>query len=283
MDVSIISTYLEEIYYKLPKSSGDVVDYVNTKYLPYAFALVHYTLVALSLRQRTGARNYAKSHPFASWFVCVVSSMAGSLVQAILLNNVSITDVFVSNKANILYITVVWYLMMFSPRDFFFDLINFKGAKGVLLVLKEVHRVRNVQNGVETVISHYSTHSLDTVFFVAVMIGSVRGSAAKFVLRPLDSFVQGNIGADNEFLKPTFTTKHAVVTAILLLAQKMGYFYMDEAVLVTVLFLIAGAVQLVILFTNFEDPYKMVEELLHAILFEFPEQATQKAKKNKKD
>lgn len=79
------------------------------------------------------------------------------------------------------------------------------------------------------------------------------------------------------------TTKHAVVTAILLLAQKMGYFYMDEAVLVTVLFLIAGAVQLVILFTNFEDPYKMVEELLHAILFEFPEQATQKAKKNKKD
>ena len=58
MDVSIISTYLEEIYYKLPKSSGDVVDYVNTKYLPYAFALVHYTLVALSLRQRTGLSSF---------------------------------------------------------------------------------------------------------------------------------------------------------------------------------------------------------------------------------
>ena len=54
--------------------------------------------------------------------------------------------------------------------------------QAVILVLKEVHRVRNVQNGVETVIGHYSGYNLNDLFFVAVMIGSIRGMKTRLLL-----------------------------------------------------------------------------------------------------
>ena len=72
-----------------------------------------------------------------------------------------------------------------------------------------------------------------------------------------------------------------MVTGILLILQRMGYIQVEEPILITVMFIVAGTVQLAILFTSVEDPYKMVEKLLAAILFDFPEEATKKANKKK--
>lgn len=72
-----------------------------------------------------------------------------------------------------------------------------------------------------------------------------------------------------------------MVTGILLILQRMGHIQVEEPILITVIFIVAGTVQLAILFTSVEDPYKMVEKLLAAILFDFPEEATKKANKKK--
>ena len=72
-----------------------------------------------------------------------------------------------------------------------------------------------------------------------------------------------------------------MVTGILLILQRMGHIQVEEPILITVMFIVAGTVQLAILFTSVEDPYKMVEKLLAAILFDFPEESTKKAKKKK--
>ena len=72
-----------------------------------------------------------------------------------------------------------------------------------------------------------------------------------------------------------------MVTGILLILQRMGHIQVEEPILITVMFIVAGTVQLAILFTSVEDPYKMVEKLLAAILFDFPEEATKKANKKK--
>ena len=61
----------------------------------------------------------------------------------------------------------------------------------------------------------------------------------------------------------------------------MGHVQVEEPLLITILFIVAGAVQLAVLFTDLEDPYKMVEKLLSAILFDFPEEATKKSNKKK--
>jgi len=271
---------LMDIPKNMPKTPQQLVESVNTvKMAPY-FLFVHYTLVTLSLRARSGSRDYAKSHPFASWFVCLVSCLGGALISAFLLGK-STLNVFYLNNTNLIYITIVWYLVMFSPGDIFYKIVNINAVKAIILVLKEVQRVRNIQNGVNTVAETYRGSSLDQIFFVAVLIGSVRGSGAKFLMRPLDSFIRGTIGADNEFLKPTFSTKHAVLSSILILLQRMGYFKMDEPLLITILFAIAGTVQLALLFTDIEDPYKKIEEVLAAILFKFPDEAVKEVKKKK--
>lgn len=77
------------------------------------------------------------------------------------------------------------------------------------------------------------------------------------------------------------TTKHAVVTGIILMLQRMGHVQVEEPLLITIIFIVAGVVQLAILFTDIEDPYRMIEKLLAAILFDFPEEAAKKNKKKK--
>ena len=59
-------------------------------------------------------------------------------------------------------------------------------------------------------------------WFVAVLMGAVRGSGAKLVGRPLFHLVRGDLRAENEFLKPTFSTKNSVLSAALVLLQVKG-------------------------------------------------------------
>ena len=69
--------------------------------------------------------------------------------------------------------------------------------------------------------------------------------------------------------------------------QRMGRItQVDEPTLITALFLVAAIIQLAILFIDdFEDPYKLVEKLLAAILFRLPEEVVKddRKKKHKKE
>jgi len=69
----------------------------------------------------------------------------------------------------------------------------------------------------------------------------------------------------------------------LILLQRMGYITeIDEPTLLTALFLVAAIIQVaILLIDDFEDPYKMVEKLLAAILFRLPEEVAKDDRKRK--
>merc|ERR1719495_1343569 len=101
------------------------------------------------------------------------------------------------NAWNLSLATFIWYLVFFSPLDFTTNVCNNKYIKALLKFLKELHRVRAIKDGVTVATAAYSGNPL-----AAILIGTIRGSGAAWLLRPLYQFICGDLKAKNEFYKP---------------------------------------------------------------------------------
>lgn len=54
MSTDLLNEYIQEVQGRIPKDFDELVTGVNRKPMSSAFLIVHYVLVALSLRQRAG-------------------------------------------------------------------------------------------------------------------------------------------------------------------------------------------------------------------------------------
>lgn len=258
----------------LPKDHHELANKLVTVEMSPYFICIHYCLVTLSMRHRTGSREYASEHPFPSWFVCVTSCFGGTLLMNFLLGR-PIIQVY-SNTSNVIMATLIWYFVYFSPLDMFYKFTQLKFVKAAMLVLKEVHRIRMISNGV----GEASKQHKDNIIIVT-LIGCVKGSGAKFLSRPLDHLIRGNMISDNEFLKPTFSTKHSVVISVLLFGLRAGYFDMKEEMLLAVMFVIAAIAQTSIFLFGIKDPYEKLEKLLCNVLLRMPDELARSEKSKK--
>merc|ERR1719427_1778253 len=152
-------------------------------------------LVSLSLRGIPGAVEFAMKHPLPSWFVCVTGCFSGKVIQNFLLGKPMI-EIYL-NGWNLSLATFIWYLVFFSPMDFTTTVCSNKYIKAVLKFLKELHRVRGVADGVKIATAAYSGNCL-----APILIGTIRGSGAAWLLRPLYQCIRGDSKAENEFYKP---------------------------------------------------------------------------------
>lgn len=272
--MDVIDTVLNNLPRSFPDLSHRLV--YRVELWPY-FIGIHFILVTLSMKARDGSVEYARSHPFPSWFVCVTSCFGGTLLVNFIFAK-PIVEIYANSKA-VLLATVIWYLIFFAPFNVVEKFFNTKGARCILLVLKEVHRIHSIYNGVK-----FASSICAGNVFIIVLVGSIRGSASKFILRPLDAFVRGNLANENEFLKPTFSTKYSVIASLLLfLQQQQLYIHIKKEDLICLLFIMAAVTQVLLLLTEMNDPIKPLEDMIGYIFLKAPEDLVEEVKKNKKD
>jgi hypothetical protein len=246
-----------------PRNMSEFGYYCDNTGLFPVFMCIHFYLVVASLRSQVGAVEYSRQHPLASWFVCVTACFGGTALQNFLLGR-PIVEIYL-NKTNVLTASLVWYLVFFAPCDILTNICSDRLVKTFLLLLKEVQRMRGIKAGVLASLKVYPES-----WFVAVLMGAVRGSGAKLVGRPLFYLVRGDLKAENELLKPTFSTKNSVMTAALLLLQIKGVLDVQLEVLIGVLVLVAGVVQVLLLWTDMKDPYTHIECVACKVALELP-------------
>jgi len=241
--------------------------YLETVSIYPVFLSVHCVLIALALRTHdNGTREFAKNHLIPSWFVCVTSCYGGTIIQNILLSEPII--VVLRNEKTLLLGSLSWYLVFFCPHDLFWKTCQLKLVKAILLFLKEVHRLRMISNGVAIASVAYP----DT-WAITVMIGAIRGSGAKFIMKPLFHFVKGDMMICSELLKPHFSTRSSVIISFLLWNQSSGFFEIQltrEALLVAI-FIYMTFFQIMPLFIDsIKDPYAVIQDPICYVLFTLP-------------
>eukprot|EP00794_Sanderia_malayensis_P008222 gene8222-9102_t len=169
------------------------------------------------------------------------------------------------------------YLVFFSPADIVWKILEFKISRALLRVLKEVHRVRMIQNGIALAAKLHPDSWL-----IIIIIGAVRGSGAKFLMKPLDHIVRGELISSNELLQPHFATKSALLVSALLYSEAFAGFNITRQVMV--IFIIACLVlfQVAFIFTSIEDPYLKVEKILSYAFMKLPQELFSKHDKKSK-
>jgi len=235
------------------------------------FVLAHMFLVALSLRVMAGAPEFATKHPFPSWFVCVTSCFSGKVIQNFLLGKPMI-EIYL-NGWNVALATFVWYIVFFAPVDCAACFLNNKYSKAALKVLKELHRTRAIKDGILVAGTAYSGNIM-----AGLLIGTIRGSGAAWLLRPLYQFVLGNIKPENEFYKPGFASKYAFMSAATFLLCNNGYLNIHPSTLVLILFILGSIGQVSMLFNVIGDPYARLENLACYLTIQLPNEIMKKSK-----
>jgi len=240
------------------------------------FVVAHMILVSLSMRGIPGTAEFALKHPLPSWFVCVTGCFSGKVIQNFLLGKPMI-EIYL-NVWNLSLATFVWYLVFFSPMDFTTTVCNNKYIKALLKLLKELHRIRGIKDGVAVASAAYSGNPV-----AAVLLGTIRGSGAAWLLRPLYQFICGDLKAENEFYKPGFASKYSFMSACMMVVNDAFSLGIDASVLVFVLFVVGATGQMLMFFKVIDDPCVRLENMGCYVTMELPNQLLSKKNEKPKD
>jgi len=251
-----VTRQLQLFWKSFPKTLPQLAHHVGYTNLFPHYIIVHMLLVAVSLRCRPGHRSFAYAHPLSSLLVYEASCFGGSIIERFLIGE-PILDIF-ANKKNIILAAAIWYLVFFSPFDTVHKMLQLKLVKAVLIPLKEVQRIRVISAGVGVATKMYPGN-----WFIAALMGCIRGSGAKLLMRPLDNYTRGLSLSDHELLKPSFSTKASLVASILLIVRGAGMLgpQLLEAQLMLFIVAFIASQHLMQLLTNAGDPFCLFEDI----------------------
>lgn len=95
---------------------------------------------------KIGAHQFSRKHPLSCWVSCMCSIFAGGFLAAFLLGEPVLSAV--KNTNQIVVATAIWYLIFYSPLDFFYKLCKWFPIKLTVSAMKEVIRCKKVHDGV---------------------------------------------------------------------------------------------------------------------------------------
>ncbi|GMR61105.1 hypothetical protein PMAYCL1PPCAC_31300, partial [Pristionchus mayeri] len=167
--------------------------------------IVHYVLCALSVREDFSLR-WGSGNPLGSWFFTATRCLASSIIGHFLLLSPPLLISALLDATKLTKITIIWALVFFAPRDFFYAIFEPRShARAAFVLLKEVQRVHKVYLGWS---SEPSADSLTK--FVSAARGAGNG-----LIRNIQqiSMGTGSLSTTNEFIHPSTPVKVAIASA----------------------------------------------------------------------
>lgn len=184
------------------------------KMFPY-FDIAHCVICCLYAREDigTGALQFSRKHPFANWLSCMLTIFAGGLLTNALLGE-PILAVFKNNQM-LLLATGVWYVIYYSPFDVGYKIAKFLPLKVLLAAMKEVYRVKKINDGVTHAAKLYPNG-----YLIMLIVGTLKGNGSGF-MKVMERFSRGVwTPTAFEVMQPGFATKASVAAALLFVLDK---------------------------------------------------------------
>jgi len=198
-----------------PESFLQMANYVTKLKMFPLFDIAHCVICCLYAREDigSGAVQFSRRHVLASWLSSMLTIFSGGLICALLLGEPPLSAL--KNNQLLLVATVTWYAINYSPFDVAYKAAKFLPVKILLSGMKEVYRVKKINDGVNHAAKLYPTG-----YLIMIIIGTIKGNGSGF-MRMGERLSRGvwTPGAF-ELLQPSFGTKSAIAAAILFVVDR---------------------------------------------------------------
>ncbi|KAF2368696.1 TRIC channel [Trinorchestia longiramus] len=230
------------------------------KMFPY-FDIAHCVICCLYAREDigTGASQFSRKHPFANYVSCMLTIFAGGILSSLLLGEAALG--VLKNNQQLMLASAVWYVIYYSPFDIGYKVAKFLPLKVVLAAMKEVYRVKKINDGVAHVAKIYPNG-----YVIMVIVGTLKGNGSGFmkILERLSRGVWTPTAV--EFMQPGFATKASVAAGLLfVLDSKTDLISAPHALVYFAICIFFVYFKLSSLLLGIHDPFLPFENLFCAI------------------
>ncbi|XP_005102510.1 trimeric intracellular cation channel type 1B.2 [Aplysia californica] len=222
----------------------------------------HFLLASTIVREDSkdlGPR-FRQEHPFAMWFCTIMAGLSGVFVANFLFGD-PLVDVMKEN-ALIIYLTLVWYLMNYSPYDAVYKIALSPPVFLSASVLQECLRVRFIFLGLKQAARVYPG-----AYIIILLGGVIKGNGYGFI-RVVERLIRGKWNpGNNDILEVTYFAKSGLYASFLFLLHHFKFLN------VPIEFLYLGVVAVFIIcrmltaVAGIKDPFLPIELPICRVLF----------------
>ncbi|KAM3938386.1 trimeric intracellular cation channel type B isoform 1-T2 [Leptodactylus fuscus] len=259
--------------------SEAAVHFSRLSMFPY-FDGAHYLVSVMSAREQAGAIDVASRSPVACWFSAMLCCFGGGILSSLLLAEPPAA--ILSNSTNIIYATIVWYMVYYSPLDMLYRCFSFLPLRVIAAAMKEVTRTWKILAGVTQAQSRFKDALL-----VMVANGWAKAAGGGLISN-FEQLVRGVWKPEsNELLKMSYPVKISLVGSILFTLQQIEVLPIERPhlMLIFTMFLIITKVRMMLTRSS-ASPFQPAEEFIGHLLFglqQAPKVTKEKVTANEKE
>ncbi|XP_040215142.1 trimeric intracellular cation channel type B [Rana temporaria] len=222
----------------------------------------HYFMSVLSAREQPGAVDVASRSPMASWFSAMLCCFGGGILSSLMLAEPPVA--ILSNTTNIIFASVVWYMVYYFPHDLVYRIFCFLPLRVIAAAMKEVTRTGKILSGVTQANSRFKD-----AWLVMIANGWAKAAGGGLISN-FEQLVRGIWKPENnELLKMSFPVKISLLGAVLFTLQQIQLLPIARYHLIFLytMFLITTKVTMMLTQTS-TSPLQPIENIMSRWLFE---------------
>nr|DBA28152.1 TPA: hypothetical protein GDO54_008555 [Pyxicephalus adspersus] len=174
----------------------------------------HYLVSVLSAREQAGAVDVASRSPMASWFSAMLCCFGGGVLSSLMLAEPPLA--ILSNSTNIIFASVIWYMVYYFPHDLVYRIFCFLPLRVFAAAMKEVTRTWKILSGVTQAESRFKD-----AWLVMIANGWAKAAGGGLISN-FEQLVRGVWKPENnELLKMSFPVKVSLFGAVLFTLQQI--------------------------------------------------------------
>ncbi|XP_018427093.1 PREDICTED: trimeric intracellular cation channel type B [Nanorana parkeri] len=243
------------------------VEFSRLSMFPF-FDGAHYLVSVLSAREQAGAVDVASRSPMASWFSAMLCCFGGGILSSLMLAEPPI--VIFSNSTNIIFASVIWYMVYYFPHDLVYRIFSFLPLRVAAAAMKEVTRTWKILSGIT------QAHSRFKDAWLVMIANGWAKAAGGGLISNFEQLVRGVWKPENnELLKMSFPVKVSLFGAVLFTLQQIQVLPIARYHLMFIytMFLITTKVTMMITRTS-ASPFQPFENVMSRWLFELQKAPT---------
>jgi len=226
------------------------------------FFTAHFLIASITVRDDShdlGPR-FRQEHPFAMWLSTIIASVSGVFVANFLFGK---PLVGVLQEHNILlFVTVMWYLINYSPYDIVYKVGLFPPIILSASVLQECLRVRFIYLGLKQAAQAYP-HA----YGIIILGGVIKGNGYGFI-RMAERLIRGKWEpTTNDILDVTYFAKSGFYASFLFFLHHIDVIQIPIELLYLAIIAVFLLGRMLYIFRGMKDPLLPIELPLCRLLF----------------